>query len=138
MQDLPGQTLFQYLDEDREPRTIDSEDVNAYLHGIAGAEFTAKDFRTWAGTVLAAHELRRLGPAATQTARKANIIAAVDAVAARLGNTRAVCRASYIHPLVLSGYETSNLCTFESEAAPIPGLHRDERWTLAYLKSGSR
>src|SRR5687768_6939072 len=112
LQDLPGQHLFQYLDEEGEPHTIGSEDVNAYLQEIAGEEFTAKDFRTWAGTVLAARALRELGPFQSETAMKANIVAAVDAVAVRLGNTRAVCRAAYIHPDVLLGYESGELCLF--------------------------
>jgi DNA topoisomerase I len=134
LQDLPGQHLFQYLDADGEPRTIDSDDVNAYLREIAGQEFTAKDFRTWAGTVLAAHSLRGLGPSETQTAMKANIVTAIDAVAERLGNTRAVCRSSYIHPAVLLGYETGTLCLFDCDGKGDPGLDEDERWALAFLK----
>ncbi len=137
LQDLPGQHLFQYLDADGEPRTIDSDDVNAYLREIAGEEFTAKDFRTWAGTVLAAHSLRDMGPTETQTAMKANIVAAIDSVAARLGNTRAVCRSSYIHPAVLLGYETGTLCLFDCNGAGDPGLHEDERWALAFLKEAT-
>ena len=142
LQDLPGQHLFQYLDADGEPHAIGSEDVNVYLHEIAGEAFTAKDFRTWGGTVLAARSLRELGPVESQTARKANIIAAVDTVAARLGNTRAVCRSAYIHPAVLLGYESGELCLFACDDANEPGLDADERWALAYLtevgKSGSR
>jgi DNA topoisomerase I len=135
LQDLPGQALFQYREADGEPRPIASEDVNAYLHAIAGQAFTAKDFRTWAGTVLAARALRDLGPATTPTEVKANLVRAVDAVAARLGNTRAVCRASYIHPAILHGYETGMLCQFtDDETTPEdPGLDADERWTLAFL-----
>jgi DNA topoisomerase-1 len=135
MQDLPGQPLFQYLDEAREPRTIDSGDVNDYLQEIARDAFTAKDFRTWAGTVLAARRLRDLGPAETVAARTTNIIAAVDAVAARLGNTRAVCRSSYIHPAVLAGYESSALCAFTCSrpSDPHPRLDPDERFVLEYL-----
>jgi DNA topoisomerase-1 len=139
MQDLPGEHLFQYLDADGEPRAIGSEDVNAYLQEIAGEAFTAKDFRTWGGTVLAARQLRDLGPFESQTAMKANIVAAVDAVAARLGNTRAVCRAAYIHPAVLLGYENGELCLFDCDDVGEPGLDPDERWALAFLKEvGSR
>jgi DNA topoisomerase-1 len=134
MQDLPGQTLFQYLDADGQPQTIDSGDVNDYLREMVGESFTARDFRTWAGTVLAATTLRGLGPAETQTAAAANIVAAVDAVAARLGNTRAVCRAAYIHPAVLAGYEASVLCEFAGKTADDGGLDPDEQWTLAYLR----
>jgi DNA topoisomerase-1 len=135
MQDLPGEHLFQYLDADGEPRAIGSEDVNAYLHEIAGEAFTAKDFRTWGGTVLAARQLRELGPFESQTAMKANVVAAIDVVAARLGNTRAVCRAAYIHPAILLGYESGELCLFDCNDVDAPGLDADERWALAFLKT---
>jgi DNA topoisomerase-1 len=135
MQDLPGEHLFQYLDEDGEPHAIGSEDVNAYLHEIAGESFTAKDFRTWGGTVLAARSLRGRGPFESQTAMKANIVAAIDDVAARLGNTRAVCRSAYIHPAVLLGYESGELCLFDCDDVSEPGLHADERWVLVFLKT---
>jgi DNA topoisomerase-1 len=134
LQDLPGQHLFQYLDADGAPQTIDSEDVNAYLGEIAGDAFTAKDFRTWAGTVLAARSLRDVGPGETETALQANIVAAIDAVAARLGNSRAVCRSSYIHPAIFVGYEQGTLCQFECKCGDT-GLDLDEQWVLAYLKS---
>ena len=134
MQDLPGEHLFQYLGADGEPHAIGSEDVNAYLQEISGEAFTAKDFRTWGGTVLAASHLRERGPFESQTALKANIVAAVDSVAARLGNTRAVCRAAYIHPAVLLGYEDGELCLFDCDDTDEPGLDADERWALAFLK----
>jgi DNA topoisomerase I len=135
MQDLPGEHLFQYLDDDGEPHAIGSEDVNAYLQEISGEAFTAKDFRTWGGTVLAACSLREIGPFEGQTAMKANIVTAIDAVAARLGNTRAVCRSAYIHPSVLLGYESGELCLFDCDDVGEPGLHADERWVLAFLKT---
>ncbi len=134
LQDLPGQDLFQFLNGDDEPQTIDSEDVNTYLREIAGEEFTAKDFRTWAGTVLAARSLRDLGPFDTPTAMKANIVAAIDAVAARLGNTRAVCRSSYIHPAILLGYENGVLCLFDCDRDGHPGLDEDEQWAMGFLR----
>jgi DNA topoisomerase-1 len=134
MQDLPGEHLFQYIDADGEPHAIGSEDVNAYLQEVAGEAFTAKDFRTWGGTVLAARSLRESGSFESQTAMKANIVAAVDAVAARLGNTRAVCRAAYIHPAVVLGYERGELCLFDCDDAAESSLDADERWTLAFLK----
>ncbi|MCD6027976.1 MAG: topA [Thermomicrobiales bacterium] len=133
LQDLPGQHLFQYLDDDGERQSVDSGDVNAYLHEIAGEGFTAKDFRTWAGTVLAARSLRDLGPFETESAMKSNIVAAVDAVAARLGNTRAVCRAAYIHPAVLLGYERGELSRFSCDD-DASGLDPDERWALGFLR----
>lgn len=134
LQDLPGQHLFQYLDEAGELQSIASDDINAYLHEIAGQATTAKDFRTWGGTVLAATALRAAGPAETKTAINANIVAAIDEVAARLGNTRAVCRASYIHPAILHGYERGMLCDFACEGDSNPALTPGERWTLAYLR----
>ncbi len=134
MQDLPGEHLFQYLDADGEPHAIGSEDVNDYLREIAGEAFTAKDFRTWGGTVLAARSLRESGPFESQSAMKANIVAAVDAVATSLRNTRAVCRAAYIHPAILLGYESGELCHFDCDDVAESGLDADERWTLAFLR----
>lgn len=103
-QDLPGQELFQYLDENGEPQKIDSADVNAYLRDVAGQEFSAKDFRTWAGTVLAAMALREFARFDTKAQAKKNLVAAIEGVARRLGNTPAVCRKCYIHPVVLESY----------------------------------
>jgi DNA topoisomerase-1 len=103
-QDLPGQELFQYLDDDGEQRTVNSEDVNAYLRDIAGHEFSAKDFRTWAGTVLAALALREFTAFKSKAEAKKNLVHAIERVAERLGNTPAVCRKCYIHPVVLQSY----------------------------------
>ena len=133
LHDLPGQHLFQCVDARGEIQTIGSEDVNAYLHEIAGEAFTAKDFRTWAGTVLAARSLCAQEPAATATLRQAHIVSAIDAVAARLGNTRAVCRASYVHPAILTGYDDGSLCQCRAYNPSVPGLDEDERWVLAFL-----
>jgi DNA topoisomerase-1 len=104
LQELPGQELFQYIGEDGEPHKIDSDDVNTYLREIAGREFTAKDFRTWAGTVLAAQSLALCEPVANVGYAKRNIAAAIKAVADRLGNTPAVSRKAYVHPAILEGY----------------------------------
>ncbi|MBO0697964.1 MAG: DNA topoisomerase IB [Zavarzinella sp.] len=103
-QDLPGQDLFQYLDEDGEVRDVTSTDVNEYLHEIAGDEFTAKDFRTWAGTVLAALALQEFETFDTKTQAKRNVMAAIRSVAQRLGNTPAVCKSCYVHPRVIDAY----------------------------------
>jgi DNA topoisomerase-1 len=84
---------------------VDSGDINQYLRAITGQEFTAKDFRTWAGTMYAATALREMGPAATRKQQRANVNAAVDLVAERLGNTRSVCRKYYVHPRVIGAYE---------------------------------
>ena len=103
-QELPGQELFQYLDDSGRRQTVDAEDVNAYLRETTGEDITAKDFRTWAGTMLAAESLRRMGPASSKREAERNIVKAIDQTAARLGNTRAVCRKYYIHPALLDAY----------------------------------
>jgi DNA topoisomerase I len=104
VRELPGQELFQYVDEDGSLRSIGSADVNAYLKEISGEDFTSKDFRTWAGTLLAARALGRLGGFDSQAQAKRNVATAVEAVARLLGNTAAVCRKCYIHPVVLESY----------------------------------
>lgn len=108
-QDLPGQHLFQYIDEDGERRAVESADVNAYLREAMGEDFSAKDFRTWAGTVAAAEALITVPECATATETKRHVNTCVKAVAGLLGNTPAVCRSSYIHPIVLEAYEQKRL-----------------------------
>jgi DNA topoisomerase-1 len=107
--DLPGYELFQYLDHEGNRHSIDAADVNEYLREIAGQEFTAKDFRTWAGTVLACSLLREFEPAESDTQAKKNIVAAIKSVAERLGNTPSVCRKCYVHPTVLESYLTGSM-----------------------------
>jgi DNA topoisomerase-1 len=140
-QDLPGQELFQCVTDEGTRQTITSDDVNAYLREIGGRDVTAKDFRTWGGTMLAAVALRAAGPAATRKEALRNIIRAVDAVAERLGNTRAVCRKYYVHPAVLHAY-LQGLTAAPSTAAPprwskrkraMPALRRDEVAVLQFL-----
>jgi len=104
LQDLPGQDLFQYLDEDGKVRDISSQDVNEYLREITGEDFSAKDFRTWAGTVLTAIALNAQEKFETQKQAKSNIKTAISAVARILGNTPAICRKCYVHPAVLETY----------------------------------
>jgi len=104
MQDLPGEELFQYLDDDGHGHAIESTDVNAYLKSIAGAEFTSKDFRTWAGTLLCLRALRCLPTPPSAASGRREVAQAVQAVARELRNTRAVCRKCYIHPLVVEAY----------------------------------
>lgn len=103
-QDLPGQHLFQYEDDDGVVRQVTSADVNSYLREVAGPDVSAKMFRTWAGTVLAAAALREIGSAETSTQVKANVKRAVEVVAVRLGNTATICRKCYIHPKVVDTY----------------------------------
>lgn len=103
-QDLPGYELFQYLDDAGEQRDVTSGDVNQYLREIAGQEFTAKDFRTWAGTMLAAMALREFEAFDSEAQGKQNVLKAIESVAQKLGNTKAVCRKCYIHPAVIDSY----------------------------------
>jgi DNA topoisomerase-1 len=102
--ELPGYELFQYIDEDGQRQTVGSEEVNAYLKDITGQDLSSKDFRTWAGTVLAAQLLREFEAFTSNAEAKRNILAAVEMVARRLGNTKAVCRKCYIHPAVFDAY----------------------------------
>ncbi len=102
--DIPGYELFQYLDRDGERHSIDSSDVNEYLHAITGEHFTAKDFRTWAGSVLACEMLHGLEPFSTETQAKRNVVEAIKVVSGRLGNTPSICRKCYVHPVVLEAY----------------------------------
>jgi DNA topoisomerase I len=102
--DLPGQDLFQYLDEDGERHTVGSSDVNDYLRAITGEDYTAKDFRTWSGTVLAAMALQEFEAVDSDAQARKNIVRAIESVAERLGNTPSVCRKCYVHPAVLDAY----------------------------------
>jgi DNA topoisomerase-1 len=107
--DLPGEELFEYVDDAGESRDVKAGDVNQYLRQIAGREFSAKDFRTWAGTVAAAYELGRCEACTSQSAAKRVISQAVASVAERLGNTKAVCRKAYIHPAVIAAFLEESL-----------------------------
>ncbi len=136
--DTPGYELFQYLDEEGDPHTIDSADVNDYLHEITGQHFTAKDFRTWAGTVLACMVLREFEAFESQTQAKKNIVSAIQSVSSKLGNTPSVCRKCYVHPEViesyLSGAMVETLKTLRAPKPPRPthALH-DEEYALMHL-----
>ena len=139
-QDLPGQELFQYLDESGNRHTVKSEDVNAYLHEATGRDFTAKDFRTWAGTVLAAEALHEFQSFDSAAECKRNVLQAIESVAKRLGNTRTVCRQCYIHPAVLEAYEDADLrdalrLRVESELKrSLAHLRPEEAAVLAFLQ----
>ena len=102
--DLPGQELFQYVDDEGETHSIDSSDVNDYLRSITGEEYTAKDFRTWSGTVLAALALQEFEKFDSEAQAKKNIVRAIESVAEKLGNTPSICRKCYVHPAVLDAY----------------------------------
>lgn len=103
-QELPGQELFQYLDEHEKRQSIDSSDVNDYLKDISGQDFTAKDYRTWAGTMLAAEALAGFDLDADDASAKSNIVTAIEHVSKRLGNTPAICRKCYVHPAIIDAY----------------------------------
>ncbi|HVM48218.1 MAG TPA: hypothetical protein VMU04_09325 [Candidatus Acidoferrum sp.] len=103
-QDLPGQDLFQYVDDEGKVHDVTSGDVNEYIAAVTGQDFTAKDFRTWTGTVLAALALRELQPLGSKAKAKRNVVRAVEQVAQRLGNTPAVCKKCYIHPVIFESY----------------------------------
>jgi DNA topoisomerase-1 len=117
-QDLPGQELFGYEDENGQPHDVTSQDVNDYLRSVSGKDFTAKDFRTWAGTVLAAIALREFEAATSKAEAKKNVLTAIEAVARMLGNTPAVCRKCYVHPRILDSYlDGSTIATIRQRAA---------------------
>jgi DNA topoisomerase-1 len=125
-QELPGQRLFQYLDDEGAPQHVSSTDVNAYL----GDDITAKDFRTWGGTVLAAAELARLGTAEPAVLAKANVKQAIEAVAMSLGNTPTICRKCYVHPELIEAYVSGSL---DLGGAKRSGLSAHEAAVLAFL-----
>jgi DNA topoisomerase-1 len=139
-QELPGQQLFQYLDSQGEVHDVGSADVNDYLREISGRDFTAKDFRTWAGTALAAQALREFEDFDSQAAAKRNITRAIERVAQRLGNTQAVCRKCYVHPAVIDAYlDRSLVATLKARTErelrdSLPGLPAEEAAVLALLQ----
>jgi DNA topoisomerase-1 len=140
-QELPGQELLQYLDEEGVRQGVSSSDVNAYLKEITGQDITAKDFRTWAGTVLAAVALQALDRFDSEAQAKRNLRAALERVAARLGNTPTICRKCYVHPQVLNAYLDGSLVLeikSEVESAlrdALPGLQPEEAAVLAMLQA---
>ncbi len=115
--DIPGYDLFQYVDEDGTRHAVGSADVNAYLKEITGEDYTSKDFRTWAGTVLAAQMLHELDAFESDAQAKRNIVRAVESVAKRLGNTKAVCRKCYIHPAILDAYTDGSMLKVVADRA---------------------
>jgi DNA topoisomerase-1 len=143
-QELPGQELIQYVDEEGNCRDVTSTDVNDYLREITAKDITAKDFRTWAGTVLAAMGLRELESFDSAAQAKRNLRAAIEKVSARLGNTPTICRKCYVHPEVLNSYMDGNLVLelkskAESELrSDLERLTPEEAAVLAYCLAGSR
>jgi DNA topoisomerase-1 len=140
---LPGQQLFQYVDHFGKRQDVSSDDVNTYLRDITGRDLTAKDFRTWGGTMLAALELRAMGRASSRREADRNIVRALDAVALRLGNTRAVCRKYYVHPALLDAYHLGHTVPRAPVAPMVPAkrekpaaaLRREEVAVLHFLQA---
>ena len=141
--ELPGRELFQFVDDDGRRESVQAEDVNAYLREIAGQEVTAKDFRTWAGTMLTAQALREMGAARTKREAERNVLRALDGTAARLGNTRGVCRKYYIHPELIEAYLSGSVlppppppdAPRSERQGEGPVLRRHEAEVLAFLKA---
>jgi DNA topoisomerase I len=142
--DLPGQELFQYLDEEGERRPVGSGDVNDYVRETTGGEFSAKDFRTWAGTVIASAALAETGPASSDRKATRNITRAMEVVGESLGNTPVIARKSYVHPVVIEAYLDGSL--FPQWQRPLPRrppstaarLRADEQRTLRVLRAAQR
>ena len=143
-QELPGQELFQYVDEDGEVRNVDSDDVNDYLREVSGGDFTAKDFRTWAGTLLAYRALRALQPEDHGPAARRNVVQAMRLTADKLGNTPAVARGSYVHPAVLEAYLDGSLggalvdVAEEQDAPPAEADRSEEIEVVKLLRQRER
>lgn len=139
-QDLPGHELFQYVDDEGKRRTIESSDVNDYLQKISGQNFTAKDFRTWAGTVLATDALQESGEFETQAQAKKNIAQAIKVTARHLGNTPTICRKCYVHPEIINAYMDASLFSSLQQQQKkvaedsLEGLRSDEMAVLTFLK----
>jgi len=139
--EIPGKELFQYHDENDERCTIDSGMVNEYIRELSGSDFTAKDFRTWAGTVNAFLAFKEAGIAETETAAKKNIVEALDKVAVQLGNSRAVCKKYYVHPLIISLYESKGIRKYFDQLDEISvnddkaDLTQDEKMIMKILEN---
>jgi DNA topoisomerase I len=135
-QELPGEVLFAYLDEEGGRRPIGSDDVNDYVRRATGEDFTAKDFRTWGGTVLAAQALAHVGPFSTEAEAKARVAEGVREVAATLGNTPQVCRNCYVHPVVIDAYldgSLSRLWPGSARRRHAPEVRPEEAGLMALL-----
>jgi DNA topoisomerase-1 len=144
--ELRGEVLFKYLDDAGARQQVEAEDVNAYLQEITGADITAKDFRTWAGTMLVAEALRATGAAKSKREAEKNIVAAVDKTAKMLGNTRSVCRKYYIHPVLIEAYLEGSVLpplpphtwsprTSQPRPSDGPRLRRHEADVLAFIRA---
>lgn len=138
--DLPGYELFQYLDEHGERHAIDSSDVNQYLRAVVGRDYTAKDFRTWAGTILAALALQEFEKFDSEVQAKKNVVRALESVAKLLGNTPSICRKCYVHPHIITAYLDGTMARTRKRQAErvlredVHGLRPEEAAVLALLQ----
>lgn len=137
-QELPGQQLFEYVDDDEATRAIDSADVNDYIRTISGEDFSAKDFRTWLGTVTCAALLAEQVEVETQSERKSRLTAVIKDVAKRLGNTPAVCRKCYVHPDVVDAYMQDGMLRTPEDVRHTEGLLPEELFVLALLRERAK
>jgi DNA topoisomerase-1 len=138
--DIAGKELFQFIDAEGNRKSIDSGMVNRYIKEASGGDFTAKDFRTWAGTLNIIRAFRSIGQAETETECKKNVIAALDEVSKKLGNTRTVCKKYYVHPGIIKLYEEKNLEKYTKEldriekADELSGITSEEKVLMKILK----
>jgi len=141
--DIPGKELFQYYDENGQRKSVDSGTVNNYIHEVAGQEFTAKDFRTWAGSVAILRSFRTIGKATTASQVKKNVVAALDEVSKKLGNTRTICKKYYVHPQLVRLYEENGLDKYLEELDQLEkcdsttDLTNDEKILMKILKANA-
>lgn len=134
--DIPGQELFQYLDNDGKRHTIGSADVNNYIKQITGEDFTAKDFRAWAGSLNALCEFHNLGEFSSESDCKKKVVSVLDSVASKLGNTRTVCKKYYVHPTVIAAYEKGSIWNYKpAEDCPEGELNAQEKALLELLST---
>jgi DNA topoisomerase-1 len=138
--DIPGKELFQYYTQNGERKSIDSSMLNNYIHDITGADFSAKDFRTWAGSLQMLRSLNALEKADTASQKKSNIVSALSEVSIKLGNTRTVCKKYYVHPGIISMYENDEINNYLKELDGIEepddksGLAKDEKILMKVLR----
>jgi len=141
--DIPGQELFQYYTEGKAHKPIDSGKINSYIKEITGSDFTAKDFRTWGGTLEALRQLAKCSAEDSDRSKKKIIVEVLDCVAGKLGNTRAVCKSSYVYPLLLEAYEDDRLSRYLKKintkpAASSAALENDEKVLMQFLKAAQK
>ncbi|RYG11508.1 MAG: DNA topoisomerase IB, partial [Chitinophagaceae bacterium] len=136
--DIPGQELFQFYTSDKIHKAIDSGKVNNYIREITNCDFTAKDFRTWGGTLEALKQLACFSDQYPEMSKKKIVVEVLDEVARRLGNTRAVCKSSYVYPLLLETYENGGLTKYLKKINNTTSVENDEKVLLQFLKAAAK